>query len=99
LWRFLANGPVDSPPTIYEGLCVFGCGDGSVYCLDVETGKLAWRFKTSETERRIGSELETPVAPLLGTGGHQDPRTGTFCELDGGGADPAAATMDEGGRT
>ncbi len=61
-WRFLAGGPVDSPPTIYKGLCVFGCGDGSVYCLDAGSGTLAWRFKTSRTERRIGSEnrLESP---------------------------------------
>ncbi|MHC4250665.1 MAG: outer membrane protein assembly factor BamB family protein [Planctomycetota bacterium] len=61
-WRFFANGPVDTPPTIYKGLCVFGCGDGSVYCLDAETGELAWRFKTSAIERRIGSEnrIESP---------------------------------------
>lgn len=61
-WQFLANGPIDSPPTIYKGLCVFGCGDGSVYCLDAKTGKLAWRFKISRIERRIGADdrLESP---------------------------------------
>jgi outer membrane protein assembly factor BamB len=63
LWKYLANGPVDSPPTIQGGLCVFGCGDGSVYCLDVASGRLAWRFKTSRIERRIGHEdrLESPL--------------------------------------
>jgi len=63
VWRYLASGPIDSPPTIYNGLCVFGCGDGSVYCLDAESGNLAWRFKTSGIERRIGSEnrLESPL--------------------------------------
>lgn len=68
LWRFLANGPVDSPPTVYKGLCLFGCGDGSVYCLDAETGRLAWRFKTSGIERRIGAEnrLESPL-PISGS--------------------------------
>jgi outer membrane protein assembly factor BamB len=62
-WKYLANGPVDSPPTIYQGLCIFGCGDGSVYCLDAESGELAWRFKTSKIERRIGGEdrLESPL--------------------------------------
>lgn len=62
-WRFLANGPVDTPPTIYKGLCVFGCGDGSVYCLDAESGEFAWRFKTATLERRVGSEdrLESPL--------------------------------------
>ncbi len=64
VWKFLANGPVDSPPTIHGELCVFGCGDGSVYCLSADTGKLAWRFKVSAIERRIGSEdrLESPLA-------------------------------------
>jgi len=63
VWKYLANGPVDSPPTIYKGLCIFGCGDGSVYCLDAESGTLAWRFKTSKIERRIGYEdrLESPL--------------------------------------
>jgi len=64
VWKFLACGPIDSPPTIYAGLCVAGCGDGSVYCLDAETGKLAWRFKVAAVERRIGSDdrLESPLA-------------------------------------
>jgi outer membrane protein assembly factor BamB len=63
VWKYLANGPIDSPPTIYKGLCIFGCGDGSVYCLDAKTGKLAWRFKTSRIERRVGHEdrLESPL--------------------------------------
>ena len=62
-WKYLANGPVDSPPTIYKGLCIFGCGDGSVYCLDAGSGKLAWRFKTSRIERRVGHDdrLESPL--------------------------------------
>ena len=63
VWKYLANGPIDSPPTIYNGLCIFGCGDGSVYCLGAASGKLAWRFKTSKIERRIGHEdrLESPL--------------------------------------
>ena len=63
-WKLLANGPIDSPPTIHAGLCVVGCGDGSVYCLDAETGELAWRFKVSSIERRIGSDnrLESPLS-------------------------------------
>ena len=67
-WKFLANGPIDSPPTICAGLCLVGCGDGSVYCLDAETGALAWRFKVSGLERRIGSEnrLESPL-PVSGS--------------------------------
>jgi len=61
-WRYLANGPVDSPPTVASGFCVFGCGDGSVYCLTADDGGLVWRFKVSALERRIGSDdrLESP---------------------------------------
>jgi len=64
VWKFHANGPIDSPPTIYAGLCLVGCSDGSVYCLLADSGELAWRFKVSALERRIGSEnrLESPLS-------------------------------------
>lgn len=56
VWRFMANGPIDSPPTIANGYCVFGSGDGSVYALRANDGALVWRFKVSGLERRIGDE-------------------------------------------
>jgi outer membrane protein assembly factor BamB len=43
-WRFTAEGRVDSPPTYYRGLLLFGSRDGSVYCLRAADGALAWRF-------------------------------------------------------
>jgi len=62
-WKYFAGGAVDSPPTLHKGRCVFGCRDGSVYCLDAGSGELAWRFKTSAQERRIGWEdrLASPL--------------------------------------
>ncbi|UCE48101.1 MAG: PQQ-binding-like beta-propeller repeat protein, partial [Phycisphaerales bacterium] len=33
IWSFTAGGRIDSTPTVYEGLVLFGCRDGSVYCL------------------------------------------------------------------
>ena len=44
VWRFAADGRVDSPPAIAGGLCVFGSADGSVYCLRASDGQLVWRF-------------------------------------------------------
>jgi len=50
-WRFTAEGRVDSPPTYYRGLLLFGSRDGSVYCLRASDGTLAWRF--FPLERRL----------------------------------------------
>jgi hypothetical protein len=65
-WQFTANGRIDSPPTLYAGLCLFGSHDGYVYCLNASNGQLAWRFRAAPTERRIvaygGLESTWPVA-------------------------------------
>jgi len=53
LWSFTADGRVDSPPTIYRGLCIFGCTDGHVYCLSTAQGRLVWRFQAAPEERQI----------------------------------------------
>ena len=68
LWQFAAGGRVDSPPTLHEGLCVFGCGDGSVYCLRLADGALAWRFRAAPVDRRIvaDSRLASPW-PISGS--------------------------------
>ncbi|HUU90050.1 MAG TPA: PQQ-binding-like beta-propeller repeat protein, partial [Phycisphaerae bacterium] len=56
------------PPTVYDGLCVFGCGDGSVYCLRAADGQLVWRFRAAPVDRRIvaDSRLES-VWPISGS--------------------------------
>jgi len=68
LWEFTAGGWIDSPPTIYDGLCIFGCRAGSVYCLRASDGKLVWRFRAAPVDRRIISEdrLES-VWPVSGS--------------------------------
>jgi outer membrane protein assembly factor BamB len=53
LWSFIADGRVDSPPTLYQGLCIFGGTDGYVYCLSAADGRLAWRFRAAPEERQI----------------------------------------------
>jgi outer membrane protein assembly factor BamB len=55
-WRFTADGPVDTPPTIHEGLALFGSADGHVYALRAADGALCWRFRVAPGVRLVGSE-------------------------------------------
>ena len=52
-WQFIAGGRIDSPPTIFEGRCLFGSHDGYVYCLRAEDGALLWRYLVAPLDRRI----------------------------------------------
>jgi len=54
-WQFAANGRIDSPPTIYQGMVLFGSADGHVYCLRASDGRLIWRFLAAPVDRRIAS--------------------------------------------
>lgn len=51
-WSFTAGGMVDSPPTIHEGRALFGAADGSVYCLALSDGQLAWRFDAAPSPHK-----------------------------------------------
>jgi outer membrane protein assembly factor BamB len=53
LWSFTANGRIDSPPTIHNGMVAFGSTDGWVYCVCEADGKLVWRFRGAPEDRRI----------------------------------------------
>jgi outer membrane protein assembly factor BamB len=55
VWSFVAGGRVDSAPTVHEGSVIFGCRDGSVYCLRADDGALSWRFRAAPDERRVVS--------------------------------------------
>ncbi len=97
-WSFTAGGRVDSPPTIYKGLVLFGCADGWVYCLRVSDGRLVWRFRAAPHERRavVDEQLESvwPVhGNILVMGGVAYLAAGRSCYLDGGiylyGLDPS----------
>ena len=41
---------MDSPPTIYRKLVLFGSADGCVYCLRLSDGELVWRFRAAPDE-------------------------------------------------
>lgn len=61
-WTFTAGARIDSPPTIHEGLALFGCCDGWVYCLRANDGELVWRFRAAPEDRRIVAfdQIESP---------------------------------------
>lgn len=45
VWEYTVGSRVDSPPSFYKGMLLFGSKDGWVYCLRASDGALAWRFK------------------------------------------------------
>jgi outer membrane protein assembly factor BamB len=52
-WSCTVGGPVDSPPTIFGELVLFGCRDGHVYCVRHRDGQLVWRFRAADESRTI----------------------------------------------
>jgi len=59
---------VDSPPTIYKDLAIFGSADGHVYAVVASDGRLAWRFRAAPIDQRLLSygQLES-VWPVHGS--------------------------------
>lgn len=83
------GGPVDSPPTINNGLVVFGCRDGYVYCLRADDGELVWRFLAAPEDRLMmapeGLESVWPVnGSVLVRDGQVWFAAGRSSYLDGG---------------
>jgi len=65
-WRFTARGRVDTPPTIHNGLALFGDHAGYVHALRADNGKPVWRFQAAPIDERMGAygqiESAWPVA-------------------------------------
>ncbi len=89
LWSFTAGGRVDTPPTVYRGLALFGSADGSVYCLRLGDGALVWRRRAAPDDLRMMNcgQLESPW-PVHGSvliqGGVAYFAAGRSSFLDGG---------------
>jgi hypothetical protein len=68
LWNFVAEGRIDSPPTISGGTAFFGCCAGYVYALRTSDGALAWRFRVAPADRRtvVRDRVES-VWPVSGS--------------------------------
>ncbi|KPJ71439.1 MAG: hypothetical protein AMS14_09145 [Planctomycetes bacterium DG_20] len=67
-WTFYAAGRVDSPPTVYKGMVLFGSADGHVYCLALSGGRLVWRFRAAPEARYtvVDGQVES-VWPVHGS--------------------------------
>ncbi len=52
-WIFAANGRIDTPPTVYNGHCLFGTSLGWIYSISVSRGQLEWRFRAAPRDDRI----------------------------------------------
>ena len=67
-WTFVADGRIDSPPTLWGGLCLFGTRNGFVTCLRASDGALVWRFRAAPQDRRLFAyeQLES-VWPVHGS--------------------------------
>jgi len=67
LWRYTAGGRVDSPPTYYRGLLLFGSRDGWVYCLRASDGELAWKFRGLPDRKICAYEQIESAWPVNGS--------------------------------
>jgi hypothetical protein len=89
IWNFVSGGRVNSSPTIYKGLALFGCADGCVYALRLTDGALAWKFQAAPSQRKLMSyDQPESVWPLAGSTLIQNDRlycvAGRSMFLDGG---------------
>jgi len=67
-WTFIADGRIDSPPTLNRGLCLFGTRNGFVYCLRASDGALVWRYRAAPRDRRlVAYEQIESVWPVHGS--------------------------------
>jgi hypothetical protein len=66
-WCYQADGRVITPPTLSNGRVVFGDRQGYVHCLELRTGRLAWRFLAAPVQQYMMAygQIESPW-PLHG---------------------------------
>ncbi|MDP6809536.1 MAG: PQQ-binding-like beta-propeller repeat protein [Kiritimatiellia bacterium] len=89
LWDFVAGNRVDQSPTYARGRFVFGCRDGSVYCLNAEDGQLVWRYQPAPADPLIVAYGRIESArPILGSvlveNGEVYATAGRHTGMDGG---------------
>jgi outer membrane protein assembly factor BamB len=87
-WSYTAGGRVSAPPTLHEGMALFGSVDGCVYCLRISDGALVWKFRGAPQRRLLNAfgQLESawPVPGVLVQDGICWFAAGRSSYLDGG---------------
>ena len=73
-WSFYTGGPVRLPPVAADGKVYFTSDDGYLYCVEVATGELRWRFRGGPGDgkvlgnSRLISTWPARGGPVLGDG-------------------------------
>ncbi len=67
-WSFTAGARIDTPPTIYKGMALFGSADGWAYCVRSADGQLVWARRIAPDDRLIGKDGQLESAwPVHGS--------------------------------
>lgn len=67
LWTSYAEAPVRLPPAGWKDRVFFCSDDGFLYCVEVATGKLLWKFRGApNAQHAIGNRRLTSVWPARG---------------------------------
>ncbi len=88
-WTFVCGARVEIPPTLSQGLCLFGSQDGWVYCLNAATGQLIWKFRAAPADKRLMAygQIESShpvVSGVLVAGNMAYIAAGRASAIDGG---------------
>lgn len=68
IWTFTADGRIDSPPTLHNGMALFGSADGYMYCLDAANGTLIYRYLVAlNRDKHAACQQLESVWPLHGS--------------------------------
>lgn len=66
-WRFVADGPVRFAPTVWKEYVYVVSDDGYLYCLDLPTGDVVWKFRGGPGDRHVlGNERLISTWPARG---------------------------------
>ena len=66
-WTVRTNGPIRFAPAVWNDSVCFGSDDGHLYCVELQTGKLRWKYRAVPSERRLlGNRRLISVWPVRG---------------------------------